>query len=329
MKAFLRKTAIFKVYLRHRIRWMVRAIFRRELGLFVRYGMDTARSKAGENARLTAMYHVIEKGLTMPARRLGFGQPAVLGILSLMDKLREMGAAKTDEYMHAAAVLTEYYELHRREQYELEKEVQKALEVMIEREKVAASSQLSLTAEDYWSANSADFETFSNSRHSVRHYGEAPVPLETIRAAVKLANNAPSACNRQPCRVYCLSNKEKIDEFLKIQGGNRGFGHLADKVLILTSSRKSFMLCEPYAVYVNGGIYMMNLSYALHYHKVAHCMLGWSPSLEKEKFVCQELGIDESEAVIGAFACGTLPEGEFALASSPRKDVADTLFHID
>lgn len=328
MKEFLRKTRIFKVYVKQRVRWIVRAIFRHEAKLFVRYGMDTAKSKSGELARLTAMYHVIEKGLTMPSRRLGFGQPAVLSVLRKMDELREMGGDKSDEYVHAAAVLTEYYELHRRESYELEQDVQRELEVMMAREKVPASSQSSSNPESYWSATYADFAAFSNSRHSVRHYGEASVPMETIRAAIKLANNAPSACNRQPCRVYCLSNKDKIAEFLKIQGGNRGFGHLADKVLILTSTRKSFMLGDPFAVYVNGGIYLMNLSYALHYHRVAHCILGWSPLVNDERYVRQELGIDEFEAIICAFTLGSLPDGEFALALSPRKDVDETLICI-
>lgn len=43
---------------------------------------------------------------------------------------------------------------------------------------------------------------FINGRHSVRSFDSTPVPQETLTQVVELAQSAPSACNRQPSRVY-------------------------------------------------------------------------------------------------------------------------------
>ena len=326
----LKSTTLFKLYTKFRIKQIISRLFTHESHAFTRSCMDSNPSKNGENARLVAMYHVIEKGLTMPDRRLGFGQPMVLSIINKMSELKNLFGckAKTNEYLHSVAVLTEYYQLHKQNNFKLEPQVLSKLETMITEEGIQASSQLSSTAESYWRFISADFEKFSNSRHSVRHYGKQPISIDNIKAAIKLANNAPSACNRQPCRVYCISNKEKCSEILRLQGGNRGFGHLADKVLILTSDRSLFMYKEPFAAYVNGGIYLMNLSYSLHFHKIAHCILAWNPEPFKEKLLRNMLPIKESEAIICALSCGSLPDDEFLLASSPRKNDSQTFIEI-
>lgn len=58
--------------------------------------------------------------------------------------------------------------------------------------------------------------------------------MEDLMQAIELAQNAPSACNRQPGRVHLVENDLLKHKILDIQGGNRGFGHMADKVLIVT-----------------------------------------------------------------------------------------------
>ena len=326
MKSLIKKTFIYKFYLRWRFRRMVRERFDAELAYFSAYNMDSTPSREGEAARLVAMYHVLEKGLTMPARRLGFGQPMALSIVQKLEQFRTKYGDTTDAaYQHAVAVLREYAELHRQEGFALNAELQAALERVLAENPFEASSQIRMTPETYWSAGEKEFAAFSASRHSVRNYGEGTVPEEKIRAAVELANNAPSACNRQPCRVYCVREDAAKERLLQIQGGNRGFGHLADKVLVLTCDRRSFMLTEPFSVYVNGGIYLMNLAYALHYEQIAHCILTWvaSPVLDEEAH--RLLDIPAHEAIIACMTLGNLPNGEFPLASSPRKSAGETL----
>ncbi|MFR4831476.1 MAG: nitroreductase family protein [Bifidobacterium sp.] len=45
-------------------------------------------------------------------------------------------------------------------------------------------------------------------RHSVREFAEAPVTVEEIMNAVRVAMRTPSVCNRQPTRVHIITDAE-------------------------------------------------------------------------------------------------------------------------
>ncbi len=328
IKAALKKTIIFKWYLKYRFKKTVQAVCKYEGHMFVKTNMDSSQSKQGEEARLVAIYHVIEKGLTMPNRRLGFGQDTVLVLVSKLSAFKSAwNASQSEAYQHAVAVLKEYRDLHSGHQYELREDVVAALKELLQEEDICASQQINMTPNVFWSAGMSNFAEFSASRHCCRHYSEEEVPLELIKNAIELANNAPSACNRQPCKVYCVTEQQKMEKLLAIQGGNRGFGHLANKVLVLTCDRRAFMPNEMLSVHVNGGIYLMNLCYALHYHHIAHCILTWVPTPANDVITHDLLGIDHAEAIIAVLSIG-FPPKDFILASSPRKSVEDTLILV-
>jgi hypothetical protein len=61
-------------------------------------------------------------------------------------------------------------------------------------------------------------------RRSLRDFdANRTVPSEIIEWAVNMAQMSPSACNRQPCKVYELLSEEKKRAALKFQNGNLGF----------------------------------------------------------------------------------------------------------
>ncbi len=68
------------------------------------------------------------------------------------------------------------------------------------------------------------FAQLALARRSVRDFADAPVPNDALREAVRLAQLSPSACNRQPCRVYAVTESARMAELLEYQNGNRGFG---------------------------------------------------------------------------------------------------------
>jgi nitroreductase len=310
-------------------KWKARSIIKdrilHEQQYYVRHCMDTKKSPKGEDARLVAMYHVIEKGLTMPQRRLGFGQPMVMAILAQIELVLSLHERRsTAACDHAKSVLAEYYEIHRNHEGILKPEVEEALKLLLADNQVSGSNQSETTAKEYWSHLNSNFEDFSASRHSLRSFSSTPVSEEQIRAAVSLANNAPSACNRQPCKVYCVEHGKTMDRLLEIQGGNRGFGHLADKLIVLTCNRSCFMTSEFFSLYVNGGIYLMNLVYSLHFNKVGTCILNWTPGGVHDDEAHKLIDIPEEETIIALVACGSTPE-EFHMALSPRKSTEETL----
>ena len=153
------------------------------------------------------------------------------------------------------------------------------------------------------------------------------MPIERIRSAVHLALNTPSACNRQHCRVYCITQQDTINKALEIQKGSRGFGHLANKLLVVTSNLEDVLwIGERNDAFINGGLFLMNLCYALHYEKIAHCILNWSRTPEEDMALRTLIPLMDSETVSALLTCGEVPD-EFEIASSPRKNI-DICFEV-
>ena len=64
--------------------------------------------------------------------------------------------------------------------------------------------------------------------------------------------------------------------------------------------------------------------YALHYNKIAHCILSCSIELERLAKIRKMASISEKEVIVAMLSCGIAPES-FDIASSPRKEVEDIL----
>lgn len=305
-------------------RWRMGRMFRYDQGRFLKHSPNSrATTKEGALAAIIMTYHVVEKGLTMPDMRLGFGREMILGLVESLNEFAGKYGTSEPQFIEAVRVISEYKKVHDDAGFEFDEVRSRVISALLSRVPVEPSHQIEMTRERYWAELDAPFEAFSASRHSVRNFA-GTVSLEQIRSAIALANNAPSACNRQYVRVHCVSDREKIRECLALQNGNRGFGHLADKLLILTADLRAAWGAERNDIFTNSGIYLMNLCYALHKNRVAHCMLNWSVVPEKDLELRRILEIPEFENVIVFIVCGDVPE-KFKLASSPRKSAEETL----
>ena len=282
------------------------------------------RRSTRENAvaGVVLAYHVIEKGLTMPNRRANFGHAAVLHLADVCERfLRDFGEAP--QVSHGVAVLRAYAAIHGPESRTMDPNFWTTFDAALARlPSVPPAVEPQFTREAFYAANQAPFADFARSRHTVRHYIRGGVlPVGRVRAAARLAfETAPSACNRQHVRLRCVCDAELREKILEIQGGSRGFGHLADKVLIVSADLDDTLdLKEHNDVYVEGGIFLMNLCYALHYHKIAHCVLVWFCNPANDAALRALVpAIKETEAVVALLACGEAAE-TFSVAASPRR----------
>lgn len=271
--------------------------------------------------------HVIEKGLTMPDRRLGFGKERIINIAKDCSLFAKKFDESHPQFINCLKVLAEYKQLHEENNYNLDDSLQNALNNALGLvDDIKVGSQIHSTKNMYFSNAGSDFENFSNSRHSIRHF-EGTIDIELIKKAVKLAQNSPSSCNRQPARVYLLQDKEIIKKISHIQNGNRGFGHLADKLLIVASELGGYILFrERNSVYIDGGMYAMNLLYSLHYYKIGACALNASFTNSEEQEIRQLLFIPKSQKLILIIACGDIPNN-IQIASSLRT-ISDSIMKI-
>ena len=103
---------------------------------------------------------------------------------------------------------------------------------------------------------------------------------------------------------------------------------MADKVLVVTADLAGIGEArERNDLYTNGGMFLMNLCYALFYYKVAHCILNWSRSPAEDKLARRIFEIKPSESIVAILTCGEPPD-EFDVAMSPRKTLAEVLTEI-
>jgi nitroreductase len=308
-------------------RWREGRKAKREARAAFRYDWRQFKTHAGalhldgeEAARAAIVmgYHVLEKGLTMPRRRMGFGKGAALHLANLVEEYERRFGTGDGQVRHAVAVLRAYRELHR----DWPEPMPRLDAFLAERGDVAAAVEPHVRREAFFAAKNAPFPAFAASRHMVRHFAGA-AKREALEEAIRLAATAPSSCNRQPVRVHVVENRAQMERLLAMQGGTRGFGGDAGHVLLVTAERSTVRWgWERNDMWVNGGIFAMNLCYALHWEGIAHCLLHWSVPPGADREAHRLLGIPEREGIVALVACGMPPE-EFDVAASPRRGVEE------
>ncbi len=280
---------------------------------------DIYSSETNFIAILVTNYHVIEKGLTMPNFRFGFGQDRVLGLINDIEKYKQLNFDTNNiQFRRSVSVIGEYIRVHKEENFKLNENLSLAIERFIADNNIEIEHQKSYTIEEYFSAQNKNFKEFSNSRHSVRDFSDKEVSLSAIQSAVDLCNNTPTPCNRQPNNIYVVDNKVLMNKILEMQGGSRGFGHLGNKLLVITSNVSVYSgIRESFEAAKSGGMYAMNLLYSLHYHGIGACTLEWGLMPQQEKFIRKSLNIPNNEEIVLMILCG-YPSQNFKLANSCR-----------
>lgn len=272
-------------------------------------------------SRLMIDGHAIEKGLTMPEMRLGFGYELVRLMIKNCGDAIACGASDTVEVQSALNDLEQYYLLHEREKFDLPEDIADGIRALLKYKTMTASPCFETTSEDYFKTT-RDFSEMAHQRHSVRWYSDEPVDQETLVKALQLAQTAPSACNRQSVKVHVIASEDKKKEVLKLQNGNRGFGDRADKILLVTSDLRYWAYDVGEMAYIDGGIFIMNLLYALHYYKINACTLNARMKISNRRKLAKIVGMEPSEIPVAFILVGRAPES-FKIAGSQRLNVED------
>lgn len=278
---------------------------------------------------LTMAIHGIEKGMTMPDFRVGFGHDRMCSLLKESEYFIQHYGIQNPQIWHLAQVVYEYDLLHKNLQYQLDKNLQSQIDVFLTHFNVdfKETIQVDTTRDQYFSKINSDFLSFSYSRHSIRNFTPEPVLIDQINKAISLSQNAPSACNRQSARVYVIQDKEKIKQVFSLHGGNRGFGHTVDKLLVICGYLPCYGVKERDCVYVDCGIFTMNLAYSLHFYGIGNCILNWSATNEHDKALRDIIPIKDDETICTLVACGNVPEN-FKFCNSGKKSLSQIVRYI-
>ena len=281
---------------------------------------NCSKNKDVELYSLLIVSHVLEKGLTMPNRRLGFGQERVRQVLDLCQHCIEKYGAESSEVQSTLNDIEEYDRIHKEYSYDLPSDIQQKIDkILANRKSTKETRSLKFTSETFFE-ECHTFSEFAKSRHTCRHYSSKSVAIETIVKCIELAQSAPSACNRQSTRVYIISSEKGKDVVRRYQNGSRGFAEYADKFLLLTTDQYAWDIRQEKSGFIDAGIFTMNLLYALHEAHICACTLNAHLYSKNLKSFYKEMPIKKSEIPVLFISIGNASE-EFSIARSERKEV--------
>lgn len=280
--------------------------------------------------------HIIEKGLSLEKTRLFFGKAVIADIEHFLMHIEKLGGKKNvPEIQCCLDVLTAYVlfnQTHASE--ELLKENETYLEHISGLVKKYRSSEhtickggtLTFTRSKYMDDARQPWSFLSASRFSVRHYTGQPIPKEDICKAVQWAMKSPSVCNRQSTRLKIIYNKEKIRQVLSLQKGTGGFTDTIGALIMVAGDLKSFSSPhERNQVFIDNGIFCMNLLYGLQYLGYGTCPLHWFWGKEHDLKLRKLIQFPENWTVSCFISVGCLPD-EFSVPMGYRKELSEICF---
>lgn len=194
--------------------------------------------------------------------------------------------------------------------------------------RIDLSDRAGIVSDSFASASDCDKNAinFINGRHSVRSFDSAPVPQETLTQVVELAQSAPSACNRQPSRVYFSGTKSAQVVSTAVRG-NKGFEQSIFQWAVITVDTSLFSCAEYNQWFINGGIYLQSFVLALKAYGIGSCIFQWVVG-DSGKEMRSSLGISANEVIIAVVGFG-YPKETFARPVARRMPVSEVACWAD
>ena len=153
-----------------------------------------------------------------------------------------------------------------------------------------------------------NFADFCHIRHSIRDFSNDKISQEEILDAIKLAQCAPSACNRQNPKIIVIRDKSCISQVMNLQQGGRTFSDKIDTLFIVCSDLEGYWYAnERRCSLLDAGLFAMQLVNGLLYKGIGSCVLHWSVLPSKDKMLRETITIPPNWEVALFIAAGKLP----------------------
>lgn len=269
-------------------------------------------SRENYEAWLTKQYHIVEKGLAMPAPRKNFGAAKI----RLLVKVAEEYMAKygeTDLLRTISSTLAAYLDANEG-LHAANPDLHSLVQGFVSSVSLNGQGGTKLVAPTVL----PEFHDFARSRSSVRNFNDIEVNDDDVSSAIETAKYAPSVCNRQGWRVHLYADRTQVEKLLSLQDGNGGFGQTINKLLIVTADSRCFTNLESNQVFVDGGLFSMNLLLSLHSMGIGTCCLNLCVPYTRERQIKRVGGIDEPERLIMMIGIGHY-DSQTRVATSCRK----------
>lgn len=290
------------------------------------------KAPALSSAQLRRNIHRLEKALIMQPRKDVFALDYIDQTVDLFERCRNREMFSAAELAWAHAVLTEYFSVVTPTSHLSHLALKfRHSEFQFASQFGEANALTPYTVADKVTADISpeQLHQLMQQRRSVRWFTEQQVPEELITQAVHMASQAPSACNRQPFFVKISQNSAQAVSIAKLAMGTSGFAQNIRCLCVIIGDQSCYEAeRDRHIIYLDGGLFAMQLMLALETLGLSSCPLNW-PDVEALEIQMQRrLKLEIYQRPLMLLAVGYAdPQG--GIAASIKKSAEQLLQTIE
>jgi nitroreductase len=277
---------------------------------------DRQEPAAGVRFGLRRNVHMLEKGLTMRPRRTtfaaGYITDTVRGFRTYLDAARTIDI---DEVAWILDVLDEYFTATAESDHRAVLAARdlwhplrlRALEKFPELDAAARPFSKPSPAElvPHHRIRIEDLQELAENRRSVRWFVDQEVERDKVVAALRVATEAPTACNRQPYRIVIADDPSDVARLVSLPMGTKGYLHQVPALAVLVGDLSAFASeRDRHLIYIDSCLAAMGFILGLEAQGIASCCINWPDLPDRDARMRAELGLQPHERVVMLIAYG-------------------------
>ncbi|MES2646522.1 MAG: nitroreductase family protein [Bacteroidota bacterium] len=166
-----------------------------------------------------------------------------------------------------------------------------------------------------------DFYKLSKHRRSVRWFLDKKVERERIDKAIMVANQSPSACNRQPFTFHIFDDPQMVKEVVNYPMGTVGYGHSIPVLVVVVGNLDAYFdERDRHLIYIDGSLAAMSFMLALETLELSSVSINWPDIEEREMKMEQFLKLEKHQRPIMCMGVG-YPDPEGLVAFSQKRSL--------
>ena len=265
-------------------------------------GISKNKSEIGNMGNFRRNIHRIEKGLiTFPAKPV-FAESCIIDTVQSL-KILIKNSTDTDTIYWALGVLTTYFAkvtetetilCAKKEFHQIKKsETDNFPTIYLASDRTRSN----ISFEDLFELNLQ--------RRSVRYYQNKIVPRNLVEKAIKLALQAPSACNRQPFMFRIFDEPLLIREAAQLPiGANTFSDNMKMMIFIIGDLSNYFDERDKHLIYIDSSLAVMSFVLALETLGLSSCIINWSDIPANNKKLKLFLNLEKWEQCVMSISVG-------------------------
>jgi len=280
---------------------------------------------SGKSIEALLLCHALEKGMGINNVIPGYGLNKSTKLISLVASLQAQ--KRTDNYIfrESCSVIKAYLEYQKNEGFDVKDLEDQFKKIEISKDNYFPAGYLNIKKETFQQGMECNFDKLVLSKHTLRMCSKELVSKKEFQTAVGYALKAPSACNRQPWKVFYSLDKTKNKTLGELVPGNKSFSADIPYYCVVTVDRSLFGSNEVYQWYLNGGIFITYLTLSLHSIGIGSCIFQYPDFYMTESEIRKLLCLKKkSEVIVAIIGYGKYPDEAKCIeaARKPAEEVA-------